>query len=116
MRGPWFGVWGLGLGIWGLRFRFLGWAWGWGLGFGVSAFGFWVGAWGLVFGLGLGVWRVPLHERALDDVQRLRVRHLPRKSVRLTWENKSVNTEFVPTFRNFNFYLGRMLTYELKKS
>jgi len=39
----------------------------------------------------------------------------PRKSVRLTWENKSVYTEFVPTFRNFDFYLGRMLTYELKR-
>jgi len=39
----------------------------------------------------------------------------PRKSVRLTWENKSVYTEFVPTFRNFVFYLGRMLTYELKR-
>ena len=36
----------------------------------------------------------------------------PRKSVRLTWENKSVYTQFVPTFRNFDFYLGRMLTYE----
>ena len=38
--------------------------------------------------------------------------HLPRKSVRLTCENKSVYTEFVPTFRNFDFYLGGMLTYE----
>jgi len=40
------------------------------------------------------------------------VQMLPRKSVRLTCENKSVYTEFVPTFRNFDFYLGRMLTYE----
>ena len=34
------------------------------------------------------------------------IRLLPRKSVRLTWENKSVYTEFVPTFRNFDFFLG----------
>jgi len=40
---------------------------------------------------------------------------VPRKSARLTWENKSVYTDFVPTFRNFDFYLGRMLTYELKR-
>ncbi|KAJ1468093.1 hypothetical protein T484DRAFT_2292968 [Baffinella frigidus] len=41
--------------------------------------------------------------------------HLPRKSVGLTWENKSVHTEFVKTFRNFDFSVGRMFTYELKK-
>ena len=33
-------------------------------------------------------------------------------SVWLTWKNKSVYTEFVPTIRNFDFYLGRMLTCE----
>ena len=34
----------------------------------------------------------------------------------MTWENKSVHTEFVTTFRNFDFSVGRVLTYELKKS
>ena len=47
------------------------------------------------------------------EVPNLRPREFyPRKSVRLTWESKSVYTEFVPTFRNFDFYLGGMLTYE----
>ena len=40
---------------------------------------------------------------------------MPRKSVRLTWENKSVYTEFVSLFRNFDFSSGKMLTYELFK-
>ena len=41
--------------------------------------------------------------------------NIPRKSVGLTWENKPVHTEFVTTFRNFDFSVGRMSTYELKK-
>ena len=39
----------------------------------------------------------------------------PRKSVGLTWGNKSVYTELVPTFRNFDFSVGRMSTYQLIK-
>ena len=39
----------------------------------------------------------------------------PRKSVRLTWENKSAYTEFVSLFRNFDFSVGKMLTHELFK-
>ena len=39
----------------------------------------------------------------------------PRKSVGLTWGNKSVHTELVPTFRNLDFSVGRMSTYELIK-
>ena len=40
---------------------------------------------------------------------------LPRKSVGLTWGNKSVYTELVPTFRNFDFPVGRMSTYQLTR-
>ena len=40
---------------------------------------------------------------------------IPRKSVRRTWENKSVHTQFASLFRNFDLSLGKMLTYELFK-
>ena len=44
-----------------------------------------------------------------------RTQVLPRKSVGQTWENRSVHTEFVPTFRNFDFSVKRIFTYELIK-
>jgi hypothetical protein len=60
--GPWFGVEGLGFGVWSFGFEVLGLGFGvWGLGFGVRSLRF------EVWGLGFGVWGVGLGIRGLGS-------------------------------------------------